>query len=105
MDQTKAILLELQATLQQLYGERLVRLVLYGSYARGEATEESDLDVMVVLKGAVNPVLEIARMNGAAFDIGLEHNVLVSTVPVSEDDFNRSTSPLFVNVRREGIPV
>jgi predicted nucleotidyltransferase len=50
---------EVRKRLTELYGDRLVRLVLYGSQARGDAHPESDVDVLVVLKGPVNVSAEI----------------------------------------------
>jgi uncharacterized protein len=89
--------------LEVLYGERLVYLVLYGSFARHEETEGSDVDVLVVLGGEVSPVDEIRRMGDASTDLLLKHNELISIVPMSLDDFLYRRSPLLRNVRREGI--
>jgi uncharacterized protein len=89
--------------LELLYGERLVYLVLYGSFARHEETEGSDVDVLVVLEGEVSPVDEIRRMGDVSTDLLLKHNELISIVPMSLDDFLYRSSPLLRNVRREGI--
>jgi predicted nucleotidyltransferase len=95
----------LRAALEALYGERLVRLVLFGSWARGEAHAESDVDVLVVLRGPVNAAEEIARMNGPAFEIGLRHGLLLSTPPMSEEAFERGEAALLRDVRAEGLAV
>lgn len=94
----------LKARLEELYGERLKSLILYGSWARGDATEDSDIDIIVVLEGKVSPGREIERMIDAITDILLERNELISIYPVSEDDYERVNSPLMINVRREGVP-
>ena len=49
------ILREFREGLEQIYGPRLVRVVLFGSQARDEAEPDSDIDVMLVLEGAVDP--------------------------------------------------
>jgi len=55
---------ELKQALQPLYGDRFSHLLLYGSYARQDFTEESDLDFMLVLNNEdINPHKEIGRAN------------------------------------------
>lgn len=41
--------------IEKLYGKRLKKVILYGSYARGDATEDSDIDLLIVLEGKSNP--------------------------------------------------
>ncbi|MFQ6107215.1 MAG: nucleotidyltransferase domain-containing protein [Thermoplasmata archaeon] len=98
------VLSKLKAEVRELYGERLKALVLYGSWAKGDATEDSDIDMVVVLEGSVSPGREIERMIEAITDILLEHNELISVYPVSEEDYENVNSPLLMNARREGIP-
>jgi predicted nucleotidyltransferase len=99
------ILKEFKQKTAELYGPRLKKIVLYGSYARGQANEEhSDIDLAVVLDGDVNPCKEIDRMIDIITDINLDYEVLLSVYPVSENDYLSVNSPLLLNVRREGIP-
>jgi predicted nucleotidyltransferase len=67
------ILAQLRAGLEVLYGSRLVHLILYGSQARGEATAESDIDVLVVLQGSVEPGAEIARVGYLTASLSLQY--------------------------------
>lgn len=99
------ILTELRQRLEAIYGDRLVRLVLFGSQARGDAEEGSDIDVMVVLKGQVSPCEEIERTGDDVAQICLDHEVVVCCVFMSEDRYAHERSPLLLNVRREGIAV
>jgi uncharacterized protein len=96
---------ELQEYLAKVYGERLRGVYLYGSYARGDFRPDSDVDVLVVLAGVTNPSREIDRIGDGVADICLDHNVLIATFPVSEEWLMKRRSPLFENVRREGIPL
>ena len=99
------ILAELRGELEAHYRDRLVRMVLYGSQARGDSEAGSDIDVLVVLKGPVSPCEEIERTGGAVSSISLEHDVVVACVFVSEDEFSKEQSPLLLNARREGVTV
>jgi uncharacterized protein len=58
-DKLTAIIVELRRQFEFLYGDRLVRMVLFGSQARGDAEPESDIDMLVVLHGPLNPGEEI----------------------------------------------
>ena len=100
----KALLVEFKTELQELYGPRLKDVILYGSYARGDASAESDVDVMVVLKGEILPGREIDRMIDLITDLNLKYGSLLAVVPVSEEKYLRVNSPLLLNVRREGTP-
>lgn len=96
---------ELKRGVADLYGERFQRLYLYGSYARGAAHEESDVDVLVVLNGEVKLGGEITRMSPVVSDICLRYNLLISTLPVSAEWLRSQRMPFFVSVRQEAIPL
>jgi predicted nucleotidyltransferase len=89
---------------EKLYGPRLKDVILYGSWARGDATSESDIDLLVVLEGEVIPGLEIDRMIDIITDINLDHNVLISVYPISKKNYATINSPILLNVRKEGVP-
>jgi len=99
----KPILNELKRELQALYGDRLVRLILFGSHARGEANLDSDIDLLAVLKSPVSQVQEISYMSELCFKILLDYDELVSIIPMSEDRFNAKDVALLRNIQREGI--
>jgi predicted nucleotidyltransferase len=98
------ILKEFREELENLYQKRLKGIILYGSWARGDATEDSDIDLLIVLEGKVIPGKEIDRMIDIITEINLKHGVLISIYPVSEEDYSTINSPLLINVRREGVP-
>jgi len=98
-----AILREFRDGLAQIYGSRLVRVVLFGSQARDEAEPDSDIDVMLVLQGRVDPNREIQRLSSFTSGLSLKHDVVISCVYMSEEGFSNEQSPLMLNVRREGV--
>ncbi|NER80874.1 MAG: nucleotidyltransferase domain-containing protein [Leptolyngbya sp. SIO1D8] len=102
----KKLLWEFKQKLIALYGKRLVSLVLYGSVARHEETEESDMDVLVVLRDEmISHGDEIFRMADAGLAILLDYDELISVIPMAHNDFLYRNSPLLQNVRQEGILV
>lgn len=102
--QLDALLSELKAHLERLYGERFVQLVLYGSHARGDASEHSDVDVMIVLQGEVDRSAEIRRTSHLIAELSLKYDTVISRVIKSEAAFAAQQSPLMLNVHREGVP-
>lgn len=101
----RAALVEARARLADLYGDRLARVVLYGSYARGDARPDSDVDLLVVLEGEVEPYTEIKRTGGLALDLLLAYDVDVSMQPFSRRDAADLDRPLMSNVDAEGVEV
>ncbi len=97
------ILTELRGQFEELYGSRLINLILYGSQARGDAEPGSDIDVLVVLKGPVNPGEEIERVGEITASLSLRYDVVISCTYISADRFYNERSPLLLNVHHEGI--
>jgi len=104
-EKVRIILAELRRRFEALYGDRLVAMVLYGSQARGDAEPGSDIDVLVVLKGPVEPCGEITRTSEDVAEVSLQHNEVICCVFVSDAEYAVERNPLLLNVRREGVPV
>lgn len=104
-EKIKRVLSELRTQLQSLYGERLEQVILFGSQARGDAVEGSDIDVMIVLKGDVNVGDEISRTSELCSDLSLAYDVALSRIFTSAERFAHERSPLLMNVHREGVLV
>ncbi len=99
------IVKEFKAGLDKIYDKRLKHVILYGSWARGEATADSDIDILVVLEGEVRPGHEIDTMIDIITDINLKYGALLNVHPISEQDYKDVQSPILVNVRKEGLSV
>ena len=104
-DILKTALAELRTGFEALYGPRLVHMILYGSQARGEATPDSDIDVLVVLQGPVDPGAEISHTGHLTASLSLQYNVVISCAFIAEERFRNERSPFLLNVHREGVAV
>ncbi len=96
---------ELKDALQNLYGERLQGLYLYGSYARGTAHQGSDIDILIVLAGTFKPGAEITRMSSVVSTICLHHDLLISLYPISSEGFETHRGPFLETVRDDAVPL
>ncbi len=92
--------------LKQLFGNKLRKVVLYGSYSRGDYSDESDVDILVLLTDS-----GFKAQNRMASDISakylLNYGILFSIIIKSEDFYNnwKDTMDLFVNIEQDGIAV
>ena len=102
-EELQTLLKQLRQDLSELYGTRLDRLILFGSQARGTATENSDIDVLIILKGQVNPGEEIKRTGHLISDLSLECDRVISRLFMDTEKFSKANTPLLLNVRKEGI--
>ena len=100
----ESVLLELAAGLRRVYGERLVGVYLFGSWARGDATEHSDIDVAVVLKEPVDVWQELKHCSGLRAEICLKNDVCVNLTFLPRSRFKNGDG-LGAIVRAEGVPL
>ncbi len=103
--QLKRILQTLRQGLDRALGPELAQVVLYGSQARGEARPDSDVDVLVVVKGNVNYPELMERTSEIVASVSLQYDVVVSRVFASQAQYENAQLPFYVNVRREGIAI
>lgn len=90
--------------LRELYGDRLVAVLVFGSRARGDATEESDLDLLVVLDELDDPWGEHGRMDAILWRHTAASGIVVTAMPVSRTRFERPDIPVLIRARAEAMP-
>jgi predicted nucleotidyltransferase len=103
--QLEKILKALRLGLKQVLGDQLESVILFGSHARGEAQNDSDIDVLVVVRDELDYGDLIQRTSAIVSALSLEYDVVISRAFASRKRFEQEGSPFFLNVRREGIVV
>jgi predicted nucleotidyltransferase len=99
------IVRELHARLAALYGDRLKGVYLYGSYARGEATDDSDIDVAIVLVGPVHAHREEERTSDIVGDLCLRESYLLVPFFLTEEEYRATPYAAHRSIAQEGVPV
>ncbi|MFD2571666.1 nucleotidyltransferase domain-containing protein [Spirosoma soli] len=102
-DQLQALSQEVKQALTELYGDRLDRVILYGSYARGDYHGESDVDYLVVLRDDVQSGREVRRMASAIGALSLKYMVEVSIFPILISKYVSGHTLLYRAIQQEGI--
>ncbi len=104
-DTFQQILAEYRKRLEEVLGDDLDAVILYGSQARGEAEEGSDIDVLCVMKEPFDYGELILRTSEAAAEISLKHDVVISTAFVTRADHKSRQTPFLMNIRKDGVVV
>jgi uncharacterized protein len=101
----KELLTAFKQRLVEHYGERLKEVFLFGSEARGDSNEHSDVDLMVLLVGPVDTGMEIREMMPFLYRLQLEHHFFqpVEVIPVAAEDYYQANVGIYRNVKEEGI--
>ena len=103
------ILSEIAKAAKDTFGEQLDSVILYGSYARGDYTPDSDIDMMILVKGIAPEELWKFRssITSKSSELGLKYNLVIVPLIKDVDTFNKylDVLPFYQNVDREGIRI
>ena len=97
---------EFANSMKMLFGAKLSRIMVYGSYARGDYTDSSDVDVMILVKIPEDQIRDYTdRVSDCAFENLVKYGVDISPVVKNEAHFNEWSDnlPYYRNVRDEGV--
>lgn len=93
---------------KQLLGNRLDSVILYGSYARGDYNDESDIDIMVIINGSPDDLKQFRKsLVDIASDLSLEYDITVSLLLFDSETFSKykNAMPFLMNVQKDGVKV
>ena len=107
-DTLRLIMRDVYTKMRDLYGDDLEKVILYGSYARGDYDEESDIDVMVLVRCGDKKIRELHDdFISCMSDLCLEHEIMIAILVKSIDYFDewKDYMPLFRNIVKDGIEI
>jgi len=94
--------------ISNLLGERLKKVILYGSYARGDYDKNSDIDIMILTDLTDKEIIEYRiKVRELACDLELENDIMISPLVRNVDKYNQRTNviPFYMNIQEEGVIV
>ena len=107
MPQTMQNLMELYIIeIQKIYGDHLRKVILYGSYARGDFHADSDVDLMILLDLSDMELKVFSRqLSYMTYDFNMDHEVDIKPISKSEEHFRKwvANYPFYANIRKEGV--
>lgn len=107
-DYVSQIIYRFSQELRRILGDNLSKVIVYGSYARGDYNDRSDVDVMVLVKVSDEEIRAIKNdVYDAAFDIQLSTGIEISPIIKNEEQYEYwvDTLPFYRNVREEGVVI
>ena len=102
------ILRRIASIYRAVYGKKIVKLVLYGSYARGDYKIDSDIDIVAIVEGERADLQEkLKKIWNISSDLELEYGIIVSptVIPFEEFEKYKNDIPYYRNIQNEGVDI
>lgn len=107
-DQVQELLNAISAIYSAVYGTSVDQVILYGSYARGDEKEDSDLDIVAIVHGNREQLQkDLYKVWEASGELELEYDMILSPTVIPYDEFQkyRNDLPYYRNIATEGVRV
>ncbi|WP_283680590.1 nucleotidyltransferase domain-containing protein [Parablautia sp. Marseille-Q6255] len=102
------IIQKLTQIYRTVYGGNLVEVILYGSYARGDYNNDSDVDIVAIVRGERETLQEqLKQVWDASCELELEYNTILSPTVIPYEEFKRYQEdlPYYRNIVKEGVVI
>lgn len=100
----KKMIKEFKEELKEVLGEKFMDLILFGSYARGDFSTDSDIDLLLIVKERLSSE-EKERVSSICATFSLKYDIVISCFDYPYDVFNRYNTPFLLNVKDEGVKI
>lgn len=103
--QLNTIINEIVRAYKEVYGNNIKAILLYGSYARGDYNDQSDIDFAAIVEGdRIDLQNKLAEVWDKAADLGVENDAVISPVviPFAEFEKYKLSLPYYRNIDQEG---
>lgn len=107
-ESVSSIIYKFSQELKRILGSKLSKVIVYGSYARGDYRENSDVDVMILVKMSDDEIRQVKNdIYDLAFDIEMSTGIDIAPIIKNEEQYEYwvDTLPFYKNVRKEGVIV
>ena len=100
------LLIQYLSEIQKIYGTHLKRVILYGSYARGDYTVDSDVDIMILVDLSAEEMDDYSdALSELGFEYNVQHDIWMMPVVKNQQHFYQwaAAYPFYSNVQKEGV--
>ena len=98
----RPVLKKFKKEIKLINGNNLRKVILFGSYARGKAEKDSDIDVILIFQK--EPSIKIKkRIREISNLLSLEYDVVIAEFLVTQSEFQKYKTPFLLNVKKEGV--
>lgn len=102
------ILTKILHAYESVYGEAIVEVLLYGSYARGDFESHSDVDIVAIVKGERTFLQEeLKKIWEVSFELEIDYETIISPTVIPFDEYKeyQDCIPYYQNIKKEGVRI